>query len=458
MIRQSFVFERRLNRIDVGYCFLNKLTYANVGMCLVAILESDVGSGVVRDLIDRATREVPRFRDRLLYSRWDVGPPIWVNDTGVSVDRHLDEKRLPNNAGWPEFMQIVNDCHSSKLVGPGPPWHLTYVRGLPDGAVAIVLALHHALSDASALTAMVSSVLIRETLEEAGIEVCSSATPNEPQSLRVAMGASLRQLKEAMDGARRTMQAVGRRRWLEHELRGIGEYMQSNTWKVSAHSAQRRSFLFRVPLSNWRAAAAARRGRINDLYLALAAACARRYFAGSGMVDKAQTGYRVVMPVNLRDADVTQDGGNVTGAGVLTLDGSLEQLADLERVALVASGARQSALGYEASLADGVVAMLPGHLQAMATFRMFASTDVMATNVIVPFAGGVDGVPANMLFMIPPVIGPPISFALTSYADWVHLAVTVDCGLVTQPERLGAAVLELLGGIVGESCVEQVGL
>lgn len=163
------------------------------------------------------------------------------------------------------------------------------------------------------------------------------------------------------------------------------------------------------------------------------------------------------MPANARDGGLLQPAQNVTGTAILRLDGGDEMLSDLAAVRGLAHRELDRVLSAGPSLVDDVVTLLPGGLQARAIARRYASTDVMATNLIVPLVCGLEGAAAEMVFLIPPVIGPPVSFALGGYDEWLHLVMTADTGLVRAPARVARTVGALLEELLGAEHVERFG-
>jgi hypothetical protein len=318
-----------------------------------------------------------------------------------------------------------------------------------------VLAMHHALSDATAIAAVLSSVFIRKALAEANVSIEATVTDTARGDVRESVGSWLR--STAQIWRRKWPRGREWRAFVARERVEVHEYLKDRRrWPLSEHAPERRSALFRIRLPAWRAAAEARNGGVNELYLAVAAATQRRYLDAIG-AGRAKPTLRVIMPVSLRGAETTQELGSVTGAGTLTLRGSDDELADLSAIRRSSKSARRDAEWSERTLIGDILAVLPSRIQATATLRRFALTDVMATNLVVPLQCEVADVPVGMVFMVPPVIGTPVSFGLTGYGDWLHCVVTVDDGLVADPERLVGIADDVISDVVGKANMERLG-
>ena len=454
VVKQQFIFDRRLNRVDAMYCFLNEVRNCNVSICLVAVLDDEPDQDCVRTAFERCMADVPRARDRLRHLPGDFGV-VWVKDDTTTIDGHMDEVAIGDDGSWVNVLRVISERQSAKFDETAPPWRVTYIRGAPAGRAVIVLAMHHALADATAIAAMFTSVFMRRALVDAGVDVEAVVRSDAGDGVAEGIRAWCR---GAAPLWRRSWPGKGELRSVaSREIAELREYVRAvGRWPLAEHDPARQSALFRVRVDAWRQAAEARNGRINELYLAVAAASQRRYLDAVGIGSKKQV-LRVIMPVNLRDGAPAQEIGSVTGAAELKLRGTADELEDLTTIGSASRRQREQARAAESTVVGDMLALLPGRIQGWATFRRFALTDVMATNIVAPLECEVAGVPVGMVFMIPPVIGPPVSFGLTGYGGWLHCAVTVDRGLVTHPEMLMNGAHDVIREIVGEANVERLG-
>lgn len=455
-MRQTFVLEPRLNRVDALYCHLDALPWCNVSMCMAAVLEREVPEEVVRAAMERIVSEVSRCEDRLRRVPGGLAPPVWVH-AGADPERQMTFTRLPAGADWGDVLRALDRRHSAPFPDGAPPWQVECVYGVPGGRMLAVLKLHHALADGTAMVAVLSRLLMRDVLEQAGVELVTERAPEAAGPLAEALRhwrLAARDAARRAGGLLRGPERPARRR---RELEELRDYWRGIVGNHDARpSAGRASALFGIPLERWKAVAEERGGAVNDLYLAVAAAGVRR--AGIAPRNGRAGGpLRVAMPVNARDGGLLQPVGNVTGTAILELDGDDATLRDLAAVRRHAHRELDRALAAEPCLVDDVLALTPGGLQARATARRYANTDVMATNLVVPVVCGLEGATAEMVFLVPPVIGPPVSFALGGYDERLHLAMTADTGLVRSPRHVAQAVGDLLDELVGAECVDRFG-
>ncbi len=451
----TFIFEAELNRLDALHYYLGEHRRANVAMCMVAVLDRDIEAGIMRDGFATAAAEIPRFKDRLRRVPGGLAPPVWEADPHFDIRSHFRVVQLGSDGDWPAVLELVDALQSQPFAPGRPPWSVLYVRSTPDHTSLVVLKLHHALSDGTALTLMLSKVFMREALGDAAADIHAVRSRAPASVLREAFCHHRRSLGDTVRCTASSVSRVIRKpSELQARSQGIYEYVTGpRRWPVTRHSPARRSAFFRVSLATWRNAARDRGGGVNDLYVAFTAATLRRYLAVTG---KASGQLAIVMPIDVRSQNAQQDGGNVTGAGILKLAGSDSELIDLREVNRQSCAAQDAAGGTPPSLVDNMLALCPGPVQSRAIFRRFSTKDALATNVIIPLRCGLHEAQAGEVYILPPVIGTPVSFALAGYGDAVHLAVNMDLGLISEPDLLEKAVVELLAEICGSDAVVAI--
>lgn len=455
-MRQTFIFEPWLNRLDALHYHLGEHRHANVAMCMVALLDRSLPSKTMRDGFAAAANEIPRFKDRLRRVPGDVAAPVWEPDPDFDMDNRFCAVDLDPGAEWPAALSLLDDLQSTPFAPGHPPWSVLYIRNTPDNTSLVALKLHHVLSDGTALALMLSKVFMREALgdtsaaeiQAVGHEPTASIAREAVRHHRQAMADSVRAVGQALT---RTIRDPSEVAFHARELQELAA--GPRRWRVSDHSPRRHSAFFQIPLAAWRRAAEARQGRVNDLYIGVAAATVSRYLTAVGAQPDELA---IVMPIDTRDDDSHQDGGNVTGAGILKLTGSDSELRDLREIARQARAAKGTADRQPESIVDALLALCPGRVQRSAVFRRFSTKDILATNVVVPLRCGLEDARADMVFIVPPVIGTPVSFALVGYDDAVHLAINMDLGLVAHPDEFERILAELLTEVCAPDAVTAI--
>ncbi|WP_245665788.1 wax ester/triacylglycerol synthase domain-containing protein [Actinoplanes subtropicus] len=105
---------------------------------------------------DRATRRMPRMRERVLEPAVPVGTPAWIPDDGFDLDHHLRRVRRPAPAGEAGLLAVAEDAATTPLDRDRPLWQGTLVAGLPHGRAAYLLRMHRSLADVPLLPALLT--------------------------------------------------------------------------------------------------------------------------------------------------------------------------------------------------------------------------------------------------------------------------------------------------------------
>lgn len=362
---------------------------------------------------------------------------------------------MPQRTTWSDVLSVVDRIQSEPFPPQKPPWRFVVVKGLPSGSDLLMMKVHHALSDGTASTLMFAKAFAAKALESSGVEIdVDCEPPPSRSSVYCAARDCWSGFREfAGHGLRYGPRLAGRdaRRHEVETLRRI--IWPKRRWPRRPYSAARWLSCYKIRAATWREQAQKRNGGSNDLYLALAAAVMRRYWE---TVDLDAEPLQIVMPMNVRDADEIQDGGNVTGVGVVALSGDAAHLTDLstvrEQIGKVKEGARHQQQG----IIDAGIALLPGSIRARVQFREFSTRDIVASSVPMPIAGELGDIPFEMMFMIAPAIGAAVSFTLTSHGDYLYLATNADLGIIQAPQRFDESVAATLESVLGHGVVEAL--
>jgi diacylglycerol O-acyltransferase len=101
---------------------------------------------------------LPPFRRRVVEVPLQLNHPLWVEDREVDADRHVLHHVLAPGSGIVQLEDLVGRVASSPLDRSGPLWEMHVVEGLPDGHVAVVTKMHHAMADGLAANALLSNI------------------------------------------------------------------------------------------------------------------------------------------------------------------------------------------------------------------------------------------------------------------------------------------------------------
>lgn len=448
-MKQVFKFSRRLNNADAKFFFLGRRKECNVAMVMVAILPREFALDELVDEFAQYEEEIPRFADYLRRAPLNIAPPVWM-PLPLSERRpeyYGREISMPAGASWQDVFAKVDEIQSTPFQAKRAPWEIVLVNGAPNGRSALVMKVHHTLSDGMVLAILFAKAFAADVLAEANapIEVATELPPRGPR-LWVALcdrGAALRHWLSSVAGS---LPEMAERDWRQRELAVASKMLRPPLrWPLKSYRPARRLAGFRVPKAAWESEARTRGGGSNELYLALVARIMRKSFDSE---DFDADPLRVAMPISVRGGRGVHDGGNTVVVGIVELAGGADDLTDLTAVRERASVAKRSAAESSSTLFEETLDLLPGSLRAAIEFRRAASCDVLATNVPIPIEGRLLDVPIEMMLMVAPAIGQAVSFSLTTYGDYLYLASNSDRGIVASP--LDRCIEEALGEVFGD--------
>ena len=125
-----------------------------------APLRGDDGALRVDDLrrhVESRLELIPRFRQRIVGVPSDLARPIWVDDEGFDLSRHVRVAEVPAPGGPAELRGFVAELLSRPIDAGHPLWDLWLLDGLDAGGpdagddVVVVLRVHHVVADGLSL-------------------------------------------------------------------------------------------------------------------------------------------------------------------------------------------------------------------------------------------------------------------------------------------------------------------
>ncbi len=394
--------------------------------------------------IERATRLAPTFRMKLVPTPWKLAPPRWVVDSDFDLSWHLRRGRVGEPGGLPAVLTFARNLGMSAFDHDRPLWEFTLLEGLPEGRAALVMKVHHALTDGIGGIQIAAHVVDLE--REAGP---LGPLPDEPVAnhrgpLDALSAAASYNVRRSVANARSLARAVpgAVAATARHPLRtasdatatmlSIARFVQPITATDSPVMTDRRLQwryeTLDVPLGALHDAGRTAGGTLNDAFLAGVTGGLRRYHEQhGGMAER----LRVTMPISVRAADDPEGGNKVT---LVRFEVPVRAPDPAERIALIhglCGGMRtERAIPYSNAIA-GVLNLLP----VTVTGGMFKHVDFLASNVP-GFHDAVymGGARLEAFHAFGPTLGSAANITLMSYRGTCHIGVNTDSGAIPDPE------------------------
>jgi WS/DGAT/MGAT family acyltransferase len=442
-------FEHRMTDADALMWTIEKDPMLRSTITAVLLLDRAPDAKRLRHLLDRGTRLVPRMRQRVRGNPMSVAPPRWEVDPHFDLDYHLRWVRAGGDRDLRAVLDLAEPMAMQGFDRARPLWEMVVVEDLADGGAALVMKVHHAITDG------VGAVRIALVMFELERDAPLSELPEEPE---VAVMNQLQRFVDAFEHERRRNLGIAKRlpdvaagavtgaisdpvgsvRRFGETAASVVRLAAPANVPLSPIMAKRSLSVhfdtISLPLPAAKAAARAAGGRLNDAFLAASAAGLRRYHEALGAPTEA---LRISMPINLRGADEGDATGNnfAPARFVLPIAETDPVAAMAQMRALVAEQRAEPALAMVDPLAR-VLNRLPTSVATGLFGAMLKGVDLVASNVPgAPIELFTAGSRVQQMFALGPMAGSAVNLTLLSYLDEVHIGINLDPAAVTEPER-----------------------
>jgi diacylglycerol O-acyltransferase / wax synthase len=390
--------------------------------------------------VERGSHLIPRLRQRVVTPMLRVGPPCWSADTQFDLSYHLRRVRAPEPGSFECVLDLARNAAMAGFDRARPLWEYTVVDGLEGGGAAFVLKVHHSITDGVGGMKMLMMLfdLERDPGPPGPCDEFQDLPAFTPFDL---VGRSLDyQGRRAVDIARHGLgKAMGAARSAARDpesalqeasrvTRSLASFLAPATTPrspiIGARSLGRRLSALDVPLDDFKRAAKAVGGSLNDAFLAAVVGGIQRYHQLHGVEPAA---LRMVMPINLRGEGTALGGNHFTPARFLVP----LQIADPEErmraLGELARGARdEPAVALTDALAM-VLNQLPTRVTTAFFGAMLKGSDFVTSNVPgSPFPLYVAGAELERLYPFGPLSGTAANVTLLSHCGTCCIGINTD--------------------------------
>lgn len=400
---------------------------------------------------DRATRSVPRLRERVVEPALPVTTPVWTRDTRFDLSYHVQRVRLPAPGSMRELLELAANVAARPLDHNRPPWEALLVEGLDTGGAAYLLKLHHSLSDGLGIVQLLGMAHSR-TSEPGGQPLAGlppapeRSTGDAPTPAGLVAGEILEEFAEAPARTRATATSVlglfGR--VLAHPrdtLTQALDYGLSLRRVLSPPACERSPLLSRgggygyrllthdMTLEEVKAAGKAVGGSVNDVFLAGILGAFRRYHEAFGQPLESMP---ISIPVSLRAAGDPTGGNKWAGVRLGAPVGEPDPARRIHLVHdLVRAARHEPAIGLTELLAPAFN-HLPAAVLTEIAGRATKVADVQASNVPgLNFPAYLAGARVIRTYAIGPRPGVSAMITMVSYDGVRCLGINIDPDSIT---------------------------
>lgn len=418
----------------------------------LTVLEKAPDWARLRARMERLTLCVPTLRMRPLYGVMGLSAPRLAIDPDFDLAVHLRRYRLPEGGGWDDLLDDARRMSLTDFDANRPLWEAALVEGLPGGAAAFLLKLHHSIADGQA------TVMMGLSLFEFGPDPDPNEAPPPPAPPAEDVSLADISTANAVDALRRAGEAAGSaartaaefaKGTLTDPLKTWGAALRTLTsiGRVTAlpdgpmspvlvgRGTTYRFAVFSLPFAAIRAAAKQQDRSVNDAFLAAVACGMDRYHRRHGVVVEE---LRVNVPISLRGDAGDRSGQAANSVSIARFPLSIAGLTVGEHMeqahALVERWRDEPAIRLADPLAE-VSWFVPVPMLAQAA----RASDVTTSNVPgPPLTLYLAGVRVTEVYPLVATIGAALNITMVTYDGTAYIGVSADDRAVTDLADLEA--------------------
>jgi len=300
----------RLNAMDASMLYLENKT---VSFDIAGVFKVDGPIEFDRYVIDVAHRleYLPRFRQRIVPVPFNLGHPTWEEDPDFVLMDHIRHVRLPAPGCLAEFDSFLDETMQDHLDMSKPPWMIYVVNGLENDEAAVVVKVHHCLTDGTGGHKIYAALVdFQEPCMREGDpprwNQDAPAFPNGFQRMRYAMSDAFSNGDESAPVSKASAEELERREELMNRFKNAPSLRFGYNGILSGR-IQHRSATF--PLAKLRAIRKAHGGTVNDVFITMLGDVMDRVAREEGL-DPTDQFLRLHLAANRRTQADQNDWGN----------------------------------------------------------------------------------------------------------------------------------------------------
>ena len=412
---------------------------------------------VLVDRIDRISRLMPSLRQHIVESPFRLTVPRWAYDPHFDLHWHLSRITAPRPGTRDAVLELARRAAMTAFDRARPLWEVTLVEGMEGGEAALIIKLHHSLSDGVGAMRMLAIVADLQR-EPADLGEMPPVPPHEPGDLLTLVTGTVGSMAGRTAHVARLGAGAAIPAWIRYARDPVGYVrdavgMARSVYRTAApnrstlspvmrdRATTRHLAMLEVSLDALKKSAKTVGGTVNDAYLAAIAGGLRTYHERHGAsVDS----LRALMPINLRAGKDANWGNRITLQRLIVPVGETDPAARMRALHRVAGAAREEPSLSVTETIAGALNMLPvGYVGGILKHVDFVASNVPGAPMPVYLAGS----KVTGMFAFGPTIGASVNTTLMSYDGTCDIGINIDTAAVPDPDVLLGCLRESLAEI-----------
>ncbi len=401
----------------------------------IAICDGPLPARTLRHRVDRASRVIPRLRQRVVHDPRGLTAPMWRLDTDFELAAHLRTTRLGGGGTDRDLLDLAQELVVQPFDPARPLWEFTRIDGLADGRSALLLKSHHAVTDGVGGMRLMLELFdlepdpLPDRHELPPLPRRRAAGgPGTGAAVRREAAQALRGLRDGLDiAATAISDPADAARLLGETLGSATRVLRPARTPLSPLMRRRSDGLelhrLRIPLRDLHEAGRRIGGTVNDAFVAAVALGTLDHHTAHGVdLDR----LRVSIPIDNR-AGHTSPGNHFTPGRVELEMRGAEADPMMRRVRAAVTRLRAEPAHALLGPLTGVMRRLPSAAAATVFDAVSGGLDIAASNVPgSPVPLHLCGREVTDLIPFGPLSGCASNVTLVSHAETAHVGVTVD--------------------------------
>ena len=432
-------------------------------MTAALVLDGTPDAGRLAEGFERASRSVPRMRQRVAGPDWALGHARWVQDEQFDVADHIRIVGAPGDASFDAVLAMAAEAATAPFDSARPLWDATLVTGVSLDRAVLMLRVHHAIADGVRAIQMLGNLLDVEAEPSKGdMPAVEAAQPWLQATRQRVVQSTSHTISTGQRRATSTVRVALESVWSPLESVTSAASYANSALRTYGHEGAEPSRLFRgrsrarrfatlqFPLAAFRSCAKSNAATVNDVFIAGLVGGLRAYQQQLGL---SPVDVPISLPIDVGSADPSADSGNHFSAVVIPGPCSLTDPAARLRAVhdLVASRRSEPAVDAPLRLAP-ILHRVPGWLTRPAINAYARRVDLQASNIPGPdFPLFLAGRKVEKFYAFGPLPGVPIMAVLASYDGSCSIGFTIDPAAVTDVALLVECTRDAFNELFGAS-------
>lgn len=398
--------------------------------------------------MERTSLLFPRLRRKVQLMPANVGNPMWVDDPAFDIRHHVRRVALPEPGSMRQLQDLVTLLIADPFDRSRPLWQFIVVDGLEGGRSAMVLKLHHTITDGQGGVELSLHYLDMERdpapLPPLDPEVLMAAAdvrePDPGDALRGAMSDTLRVpiavLKQVRgilaDPSLVAQIGSSTSATVRNVLAQLQDTDRARSPLWTERSLRRRLETARVPYTEMRAVSKMLGGTLNTVFVTAAAHAAGRYH---DLMGSPVESLRASMAISTRTDAAQSNAFSLARMLVPTSEMPItDRFTAVNEILLAARGSGSTgAVDAVATIATVLPTSVITRLaRAQSQTVDFATSNVRGAGTPLYVAG------SKLLgnYPIGPLAGTAFNMTLLSYMGSLDVGINIDEAAVENPDLL----------------------